>query len=294
MVWRLTTSTGSYAVKETRLPLSDQQAASAYRFQRRAEAYGVHAPRQLLAGDGQVLVRVSGDPIRLYDWVDLHRPNRGLDAHVVGRLLARLHAAGASLTQPDDTGYVAPGEVDPWFNDPVGRAGWESLVAQLEEAGAPFAADVAELVDGLVDIEAILGPSGGDQIVCHRDLWADNVRALIAGGEPMVIDWDNHGRGSASQELAMVLVEFGTTADRVRALYRSYTGSGGAGRITTPADFTMPVAVLNHILELGCRQWLAATDDEQRAHAAVRVAEFVGDPVTLPVVERLLAEVLGS
>ena len=157
-------------------------------------------------------------------------------------------------------------EVDPWFVEPVGRAGWEVIVGRLDAANAPFVGELAALVDELVLVESIMRrPVADHLLVCHRDLWADNVRTRALDGRPVVIDWDNHGRASASQELAMVLVEFGTTADRVRSLYRAYLDSGGPGRIHSVAEFTMPVAVLNHILELGCRQWLEATTDDQRA-----------------------------
>ena len=162
------------------------------------------------------------------------------------------------------------------------------------DTNAPFAGELAALVDELVLVESIMRrPVADHLLVCHRDLWADNVRTRALDGRPVVIDWDNHGRASASQELAMVLVEFGTTADRVRSLYRAYLDSGGPGRIHSVAEFTMPVAVLNHILELGCRQWLEATTDDQRARAAGRVAEFVGDPLTLPVVERRLTQAMN-
>ena len=126
-----------------------------------------------------------------------------------------------------------------------------------------------------------------DLIMCHRDLWADNLRA-DADGTPVVIDWDNCGPAPMAGELAMVLVEFGSTPDRARDLYAAYVDAGGPARITGPSDFTMPIAVLHHIVEIGARQWLAASGDLARRRAAGRVTEFTDDPLLLADVERLL------
>lgn len=269
-VWRLTTAGRSYAVKETFAPLDGEQVAAAYRLQRAATAAGVVTPEQLLTIDGEPAARAENEMLRVYAWTELAPADRGLDPAAVGRTLATLHRVGTEVAP------ATAGEVDGWYREPVGRPRWERLSAELEAARAPFAADLAALVDDLVANEAVMRPPS-DIIVGHRDLWADNVRAG-ADGALVVIDWDNCGPTSAIGELAMVLVEFAATAERVRDLAEAYAEAGGPARIDSLADFTMPMAVLGHLVELGARQWLAAGDPLARRRAADRVAEFTHDP----------------
>lgn len=283
-VWRLTSGGSAYAVKETLAPIDAAQVRAAYALQTRAQAFGVRAPRQLLTVTGAPAVQADGETLRLYDWVELAAPDRGLDPTAVGRTLAALHRC--SIGEPAD---LTVADVDPWFLAPVGRDRWVELVAELRCAGASFAADLDALVEQLAATESIM-VAPRDVIVCHRDLWADNVRADPAG-EPVVIDWDNCGPASAAGELAMVLVEFGTSAERAHALYAAYRGAGGPAALTGPGDFTMPIAVMHHLVELGACQWLTAADDLARERAAGRVREFTDDPFLLPDAERLLAAI---
>ena len=51
----------------------------------------------------------------------------------------------------------------------------------------------------------------------------------------------------------------------------------------------MPIAQLTHIVEEGCRRWLAATTDDERASNDAWVREFLDRPLTSHVIERLLA-----
>ncbi len=281
-VWRLTCGSRAYAVKEALAPLDPDQVVAALALQQRAEAAGVAAPRQLLTVSGDPAVYVDGETLRVFEWQELAPPDRDLDASGLGRLLARLHTAGGPATA----------EVDPWFVEPVGRDRWVELVAELRLAGAPFATTLDALVDELGTSESIM-EEPRDLAICHRDLWADNLRAG-ADGSLVVIDWDNCGPAPMAGELAMVLVEFGTTPARARQLYTAYVDTGGPARITAPSDFTMPIAVLHHIVEIGAHQWLAASGDVARRRAADRVTEFTDDPFTRADAVRLLAAVTGE
>lgn len=274
-VWRLTCGGRAYAVKETLAPLDAAQVAAAYALQRRAEVAGVHAPRQLLTGDGEPAAYVDGETLRVFDWVTLAPADRRLDPVALGHCLAALHRAGGATDAP----------VDSWFVEPVGVDHWRELLAEATLAGAPFAADLLALQDELAASEAAMQPPR-DTLVCHRDLWADNVRADDTG--LTVIDWDNCGPASAAGELTMVLAEFGTTTERARALYTAYREAGGPARLTGVGDFSMTFAVLHHLVELAARQWLAASGDQARARAADRVAEFTGDTFLLADAHRLL------
>lgn len=275
-IWRLDCGDDAYAVKETSVPLDDVQVALAYEFSTRAAAHGVRAPRQLVTVEGRPVAHDGAETLRLYEWVDLGAPDRALDPEAVGRTLACLHRAGGR----------ALGEVDPWYVEPVGRDRWVELLAELELAGAPFVDELARLLPSLLESEAAMVPA--DQVqLCHRDLWSDNLRPGPDG--PVVIDWDNCGPASAAGELTMVLMDFGTTPARVAALYRAYLEADGPARLTDPGDFTMTLAVLHHLVELGSREWLAASGEHARKRAAARVREFTDEPTGLVEVQEMLA-----
>lgn len=292
-VWRLACGAMTYAIKETFAPLDHGQVMAAYSLQNCAGLRGVAAPRQLLTVDGEPAVYADGETLRVFDWVELAGPDRGLNAAGVGAMLAALH-----LTADLSDSVVAPATaesdksvVDPWYVEPVGRSRWVELIAELRLAGAPFADDLDALLPELLASESIMTPPR-EVIVCHRDLWADNVRAG-ADGTPVVIDWDNCGPASAPGELALVLAEYGTAPDRARDLYRAYVAAGGPARLTEVADFTMPIAVLHHLAELGARQWLAAGGELARQRAGARVREFTDDPFGLAHARGLLAQATG-
>jgi Ser/Thr protein kinase RdoA (MazF antagonist) len=277
-VWRLVTSSGPWAVKllfERPDPAAVQADAS---YQEAVRAAGVPMPRARRTIDGEVVCMVEDDWVRVYDWVVLQEPDPRVDPAAVGELIAGIHRVRRlSPARP----------VDPWYCEPVGAARWDELVGILTAREAPFAARLAELRDELAALEALLAPPR-DLQVCHRDLWADNVRATTADGL-CVIDWESGGLADPSQELGIVLFEFGLgDPGRACALYESYVGAGGPGRIEGTRDFSMLIAQLGHIAELACVRWLAATSAVERARAAARVDEFTSRPVTRVELERLL------
>ena len=138
-------------------------------------------------------------------------------------------------------------------------------------------------------MEGLLGASV-DLQTCHRDLWADNVRGT-ASGSICVIDWENCGLADPSQELALVLFEFGAASpDRARALYAAYVDAGGPGRVDRPEHFSMTIAQLGHIGEMACATWLDFGEpEEERARAVTRFAEFTREGLTRATIGALLA-----
>lgn len=278
-VWRLICDGKRYAVKQADAPLDHDQIAAAYDLQTRAMAHGIRAPRQLLTTSGELSAASDGETIRVFEWVDLAAPDRRLDPAGVGQMLAALHQAGGPATRA----------VDAWFVEPVTPDRWQQLLTDLRHAGAPFVDDLAASVPDMIAATAVLEPPR-DVITCHRDLWADNVRRG-SDGVPVVIDWDNCGPASAAGELAMALGEFGTSASRTARLATAYQEAGGPARLTGPSDFTMPLAILHHLVELGVTQWLAAADDSTRQVAEGRVREFTDDPFGLDQIHEILAAI---
>jgi aminoglycoside phosphotransferase (APT) family kinase protein len=196
----------------------------------------------------------------------------------VGELVARLHRVPFE-------GTVGP---DPWYEAPVGTRRWAGLVERLRDARAPFVADLAGQLPEILALEAILGSPARSLRTCHRDLWADNVRRTDTGGL-CVFDFDNAGLADPSRELAAMLVEYGGW-DLVRAhdLRDAYEAASGPGRVETPADFSMVVGQLLHIVQEACRRWLASTTEEARADNEAWVREYLDRPVSRSMIEALL------
>lgn len=274
-VWRLTSSAGVFAVKESFDPDSAEDAALAATFQERVQAAGVLAPRIVRSRSGNALEPIGTGEVRVYAWVDLGDPDPWVDPVAVGRLIAAIHLVRLPDLRP----------VDAWYVEPVGADRWDGLVRRIRDRDTALADRLAGLRDELVIMESYLTYPTALQ-TCHRDLWADNIRATAIG--LCVIDWDNCGPASTDGEIAQATFEFGRTPDRARSLYTAYVDAGGPGRLRRRADFTTVIGQLGHIGEIAFEQWLAAESDADRARALSRIEEFLGEPLTREVMDGLL------
>jgi Ser/Thr protein kinase RdoA (MazF antagonist) len=276
-VWRLTTSLGAWAVKEPFEPPSASEVNDDAAFQDAVRATGVLMPAVVRTSGGDALAEVRSATVRVYEWVDLGARDAMLDCAPVGGLVGAIHRVR----------YAGVNDVHPWYIEPVGEDRWDELVRDLTNARAPFAEQLAALRDELVALEALLEWPSNLQ-TCHRDLFADNVLRTPTGSL-CVIDWENSGLAEPSQELGLVLFEYGCgDPNRVRALYEAYIAAGGPGRIERPGHFSMVIAQIGHIGELSCRRWLDPTLSAERAHNRVRVDEFVTQPITREVIAQIL------
>ncbi|GAA5035498.1 hypothetical protein GCM10023258_37430 [Terrabacter aeriphilus] len=279
-VWRLETDAGSHAVKEWFAGPDLDTATRDADLSDAARAQGVLTPTVVRTADGAVATVVEGTAVRVFEWVDLRPPTRRLDPVAVGRALAGLHRAGRPSDEP----------VDNWFSTGFGEERWRELHARVAAEGAPFADELGALVDDLVAVESVLEPHASP-IVCHRDLWADNVLATT-DGRVCVLDFENLGPADPSQELAMVLFEFGDDDPaRARRLNTAYVDAGGPGRVRRRGHFTMLVAEQAHIGQLACSRWVGAGSASERERLAAWFREIPDDPVTLPRIDRVLAAV---
>jgi Ser/Thr protein kinase RdoA (MazF antagonist) len=243
----------------------------------------VPAPGPVRSLDGPVLARIGGALVRVATWVDVEDARTDLDPRALGALLAVLHR------DP----LPAHGPVDPWYTDGVPPHTWEEVAQALAGARAPFAAEFAASVPGFLDLQEAFRPPETVQL-CHRDLWANNLRATPDGGL-CVLDWDNCGPAGATQELAVVLVEFcAGDAERVGALCRAYLAAGGRGLPAEPGDLTMVLAQFGHFALTAGRRWLAAGDDDARARAEAWFREGYEHPLDRRGVEELLSAVRAA
>ena len=276
-VWRLSTDRGDFAVKDARFPVDPAEVAADAAYQDRVRSHGVPMPAVQRTAEGEALVQLGSGPVRVYSWVDVLPPQRGINPVEVGALVAAIH----------NVHVVARTTVDPWYVAPIGDPVWRDLTTRLRAAGAPFADQLEVLLPDVLAAEALLVETDAVQ-VCHRDLWADNVLRTPDDGL-VVLDWENSGPGDPAGELGVVLFEFGQGDDsRMRELFASYVEAGGPARLRQPGDLTMLIAQSGHIARTGCERWLAATSDEGRADNAAWVGEFLDEPVTVATVEAIL------
>jgi phosphotransferase family enzyme len=284
-IWRLDTDSGSWAVKQVGDESDDNlsELLEGAAFQEAADAAGVSTPAVRRTRAGDVIADLGDVRARVHEWVDMDAPRLDLDAVALGRLVAGLHRV-------DFVGTIG---LDPWYAEPVGERRWTAMLARLRRRGAPFAEELGAFLPALLVTEALLGEPPRSLRTCHRDLWADNVRRT-SDGDLCVFDFDNAGLADPSQELAAVLVEHaGADAARARAIVAAYGDAGGPGRVEGPRDFGMPIAQLHHIVEEGCRRWLLASTDDERADTEGWVREFLDRPLTLDAVDTLLAAISG-
>ena len=276
-VWRLTTSLGAWAIKEPFRRPSTAEANDDAAYQDEVFASGVSMPKVVRALSGEVLAELDSATIRVYQWVDLEPRNALLDPATVGRIVAAIHRIH----------YLGTNPVDPWYTDPVGAERWDELIGELVAANAEFAEKLAQQRDELVALEELLEWPSNVQ-TCHRDLFADNVLRTPSGAV-CVIDWENSGLADPSQELGLVLFEFGGhTSQRTRALYDAYVDAGGPGRIDRPSNFSMVIAQIAHIGEISCTRWLAPSRLADRHHNAARIGEFLADGITHRMIDSLV------
>jgi hypothetical protein len=287
-IWRLDASSGTWAVKTEPGQVSESGVAPSVGFHEAAVAAGVPAPLLRRSRAGTVYASAGGVTARVLSWVPMAAADPSIDPARVGDVVGRLHR----ISVP---GSWTAADVDPWFSEPIGAQAWDALLAELTQRGAPFAGGLVAHRDELVALEGLLA---SPRVLrwCHRDLFADNVRATPSGGL-VVFDFDNSGPVDPAWELAFVLTEYATAEapnharvdrSRAKALVDAYAAAGGPARLTGPGDFTMIIAVFGHITQLASRRWLAASDPADRDDLAAWAAELTDRPLTRHVIDQLL------
>jgi len=276
-VWRFETTTGRYAVKELLVPLSEEAAALDVAMVAEMRSRGIHAPEPVPTVGETVLARVRGALVRAYTWVDLEEPDTDVDPVAVGVLLGTLHRDPIPARTP----------VDPWYVAPVAEDLWYAAADELARASAPFAQDFRDDIPRCLALQALYREPGRTQL-CHRDLWADNLRRDRTG-HLCAVDWENCGAADPAQELACLLVEFCYGQPmKARALYSAYRRAGGTGTLTDRGDFTMALAQFGHFAVTAAGQWLAAEDDDTRSRAEAWFREGLDRPLDIDRIDKLL------
>lgn len=246
-LWRVVVGAMRYALKVGGEEPSAAALAAEVAFVDHARAAGGGAPALHADRSGsRAFPGPDGTWLRLYDWVDA-RP-ADLDApgtpEAVGALLARLHAGAAPM--PAEVDGSPP---DAWYDRPPAAAEFEPLLA----SDAWWVPRLSGRIGTIAELVRLARPADPARLVlCHRDLHPGNV--LVDGADGlMVLDNDDLGPADPGRELARALFDWWSDPEpdlgRMRAMYVSYVGAGGLGRVRHPADCTMLVASrLNFLL----------------------------------------------
>lgn len=242
-IWKVTTSTGTYAVKQLQPWVEVEPVPFDVRVQLAARDAGIPLPSPVLAPSGDAVI----DRVRVYEWVDvgpqLPAPVPLERASEAGELLGRIHRLGVPpIGETGEWYFVSPTEED-----------WQRVIDDASERGVTSGwidaveADIGFLVE---TGERFAFPRAGPAITCHADFCPMNVLPSIADGRLVVLDWENAGPLAADAELAAALLDWNTTPDGdvdldgVDALLAAY---GGDAAITERSFAMWAVTALNFL-----------------------------------------------
>jgi Ser/Thr protein kinase RdoA (MazF antagonist) len=294
-IWRMETSSGTWAVKEVFRPGSEEEARADVAFQSAALAAGIPMPRAIVGRDGRVLATLpAAEPsaaaerttaVRVYSWVDLAEPARAASARDSAAILGRLHA----LAYPDD------GVPSTWFTESVPPARWHAALEAAAATDAPWRAAFEALVPELVAGEPVIRAGRhAPTIRCHLDFNPQNVLA-DASGRPVVVDWENSGPAAAEQELASVLAEFVPDPDGAADFLAAYQAGGGTATLRDRSSFAMTLASQANLVAWYAERALdPAALEEDRARSAFWIEDIAANAFTLARIDAWLAAVSGA
>ena len=287
-IWRLETTSGTWAVKEL-LRFDPAGVESAARrdvaFQRAAIEAGIPMPRPVVSRTGDVTTVVrsaegSSKRVRVYTWLDLATRETVVDRSEVAAILGRLHALGLVDDRP----------VDRWYRVPPAPDRWPLLLGEARSQGAPWRHALADLVPIVVaTLDAIPAVPIRSAITCHLDFNPENV-LVDRNGHTVVVDWENSGASTPEQELASTVAEFVEDPSETPDFLAAYTAAGGTGRLVDRSSFRMTVVVQANLVETYARLALALDSTlADRARCAHWVEDIAAHAFTVARIEAWLA-----
>jgi Ser/Thr protein kinase RdoA (MazF antagonist) len=278
-IWRLVTTTGSWALKEVfdPGPTGPVDARRDAAFQAVALAAGIPMPRPIPAMDGRILVEV-GPPrdrrsVRVYSWVDLRGREVIAPLEEVASILGRLHAVAPADDRPPHSWYVTPPD----------RAVWPDLLERARAVGASWAGALERMIGILLDTTAngrARTAETAGLVTCHLDYNPENV-LVDAAGRVCVVDWENSGAGTLEAELASAVAEFCRTSGDAPRFLRAYRAGGGPARLRDRSSFAMTLVVQANLIHTYARRALEAADPEDARRAAFWVEDITANAFTI-------------
>lgn len=269
-IYRLTTSTGTYAAKVFFWEaLRERDAEWVVHFTDQCRGAGVPSPATLRSTADSVL---SMSPRSGLVWqVQKWAPGRVPDCDDVPAAvwLAQQMAAIHRL--------VVPGphdDVDPWYTEV--QHDWDRLAAAAERAGAGWAGRLTARKREFRELSALVNSVGvGERVACHRDLKAVNT-LVTEDGRRWLLDWDNCGPQQPWRELGTVLMDHVGNDTALRQIAMAYREAGGPGWPRTADLFATGLAVWLNFLHGQAQLALDETAEPQhRVFAEERIAALI-------------------
>jgi Ser/Thr protein kinase RdoA (MazF antagonist) len=272
-IWRLDTSRGRWAVK-WQFPWAPAEARPGdLQVQAAAARAGIPLPRPVMTPDADAVVLIEDRHARVYEWVELDvpvRPPAGkATAEEAGRLLGVLHRLAIKPGTPADT----------WYTRAPSPDAWSGLVGRAVCAGAAWAAELAAASPLIAELTAmIVAAPEHPLIICHRDFSPDNVVPRAAGGQLVVLDWENAGPLQAGRELGYVLLAWAAAGPRfdaaaAEALLSGYAAASGSDPRPDAGFFATAVASQLNFLRVMADQ--AISDPAHRDYAEEQIASLL-------------------
>ena len=300
-IWRLDTTSGSYAVKEfryvpdrdelhTRLEASAQLADAAGRA-------GIRTPHRIRSSTGALLQELPGGSdadvgyVSVATWIDGRPCEVGRDAAVAATWLGETVATLELLPDPPNAPALDPWLAG-WLTSAPTEGQWRDVLDRARQSGRPWAELLASRIAQLVSLGTIVGSLSDDHLsVLHTDLQPKNVLVTSAGFA--LLDWDDAALCSRDHILARALVEWltpgGVHLDAIMRFMRAYRSRGGRGSIDGLSDFVYAAAAfLNHVYEIATSD---PSDHGDRDDSTQLVAAALTNPLDLATLEHVLDRV---
>lgn len=210
-VWRLDSSSGTFAVKESLWPDDPESLQTQLGFSAqvcdRADHAGIRVPRVRRTTDGSLLLPVygthGGEPtfVRVATWIEgtLWDPTlAGPEAaDWLGSTLAILECLPDPPTPPTQSWLGS------WLTQSPSEDDWQSLVQRGHREQATWAPTLARQIAALVQLGQLVGPANDSSTVTHTDLKPTNV--LVTDDGYALLDWDDVGAVSRNRTLARAI-----------------------------------------------------------------------------------------
>ncbi|GAB3911770.1 hypothetical protein GCM10027613_00350 [Microlunatus endophyticus] len=261
-IWRLDSTSGSYAVKEFRDFVDVGELASrveaSTQLANAARESGVVGPRAVRDSAGELVGRVGigDDSDAVYasvsKWIDGRPLQLTRDVSDAAAWLGRTAATIECAPDPP-----AAQSLDPWLMNWLTTVPaifeWQTALEQSRRADKAWAELLSARLGQLTRLaESVTPATDARQSVLHPDMQPKNV--LVTSTGFALLDWNDAARCSVDRILARTLIEWftpgGVRPDLITGFMRAYRADGGRGVIEDVTAFGYAVAAfLNYLYE---------------------------------------------
>jgi len=262
-IWRLDSTSGSYAVKEFRDFVDVDELASrletSTQLSDAARDAGVVSPRVIRDSGGELVHRFGngGESDAIHATVSTWIDGRPLQlTRDVSDAAAWLGSTVATIERAPDPPNAR--SLDPWLTNWLtavpAKFDWQTALEQARRSDKSWAELLSARLNQLTQLAESVTPSiDGRQSVLHTDLQPKNV--LVTSTGFALLDWDDAARCSVDRILARTLIEWFTGGqarpELISDFMRAYRADGGRGVIEDVTAFGYAVAAfLNYLYEI--------------------------------------------